>query len=138
MKRPRHRLVLLTLGPAIALAVVATVVAQERRFDRGDTTRDDTTRGDSTRGDSSRGDSSRGDSTRGDRGDRGAGRGRFERRSPTTLPGPNGQTASSGPTTSPAWAGTTQPSAVAAGSGLPEQYAILARRSIFVRDRSRL
>src|SRR5687767_5337327 len=107
MKRPRHRLVMLTLGPAVALAVVATVVAQERRPERGD----------STRGDSTRGDSSRGDSTRGDRGDRGTGRGRFERRSPTTLPaGSNGPTASAGPTTSPASPGTTQPSAVAAGS----------------------
>jgi hypothetical protein len=151
MKRARNRIVILALAPAIALVVVATVVAQERRSDRGDSTRGNGNRGDTTRGDGTRPDATRPDGTRMDRGDRGTGGGRFSRRPPTTSPtGANGQgfngqgstgpTASAGPTTGPAYAGTTQPSAPAVASGrpLPDQFAVLGKRSIFVRDRSRL
>jgi hypothetical protein len=144
-RRPRRLLVIVALGPAIALAVVATVVAQERRSDRGDTRGSGngtgTSPGNGSRGDGTRGDFTRPDSTRTDRGDRAGGRGRFDRRSPTTSPtGANGPTASAGPTTGPASFGTTQPSAPAVTSGrpLPDQFAVLAKRSIFVRDRSRL
>jgi hypothetical protein len=123
-------LVLGLIVPVASVAVVATVLAQERRFDRG------------SNGNGSG--SGRERTDRGDRTDRGGDRRAF-RGGPSTSPSGTGSPGSSTrPTTSPSGERdrrfTPGPSSrrPTSGPALPEEFAILTRRSIFVRDRQRL